>query len=253
MVDRAGCPKNGTNGPLSSLRSARKHGQAPFLMARKRTRAATGVLGRQTRLVERNAHAVQQGFDMRVGHALINADEGNAKSLAAVRQNLPVSQVKSAHNERFRAARCFVETFRRLEDNAVALGERFNVKALSEGSPKIFPHRGRDRLALTRRFFGVREFEIRERALLSPKARGDEAPDVSGEPRSCLHRHGAREDDCQPQRGKFQAKTQPFWELHETVGDLERTATPAPRGIPYCIPVFFATASDFSRWIAPGA
>ena len=36
--------------------------------------------------------------------------------------------------------------------------------------------------------------------------------------------HGARNDDRQPDRRKFQAKTQLFRELHETAGDLERRA-----------------------------
>ena len=63
---------------------------------------------------------------MRVGHALINADEGNAEPLAAMRQDLPVSQMKSADDERLRAARRFVETLRRLEDDAVAFRQRFD-------------------------------------------------------------------------------------------------------------------------------
>ena len=125
---------------------------------------------------------VHQCFDMRVGYALINADEGNAEPLAAVRQNLPVSQVKSADDEGLRAARCFVETLRRLEDDAVALRQRFDAKALGEGSPEVFPHRRGDRLALARRLFGEGEFEIRKRALLSTEARSDEAPELSGEP-----------------------------------------------------------------------
>ena len=80
-----------------------------------------GGFGRQTRRVERLAHAAHQGFDMGVGHALIDADERNAEPLAAMRQNLPVSQVKSADDEGLRAARRFVETLRGLEDDAVAL------------------------------------------------------------------------------------------------------------------------------------
>ena len=99
-----------------------------------------------------------------------------------MRQNLPVSQVKSADDERLRAARRFVETLRRLEDDAVARRQRFDAKALDERAPKIFPHRSSDRLALARRLFGEGQFEIGERALLSPEAGSDEAPEVSGEP-----------------------------------------------------------------------
>ena len=58
---------------------------------------------------------------MRVGYALINANERNAEPLAAMRQNFPVPQVKTADDEGLRAARRLVETFRRLEDDAVAL------------------------------------------------------------------------------------------------------------------------------------
>ena len=146
----------------------------------------------------------------------INANKRNTEPLAAMRENLPVSQVKSADDEGLRAARCFVEILRRLEDDAVALRERFDAKALGEGSPKVFPHCRGDRLTLASRLFGVGEFEIRERALLSTEARSDEAPELSREPRSRLHGHGARNDDRQPEPCKFQAKTQPFWELHET-------------------------------------
>ena len=89
-------------------------------MARKRTRAAMGVLG-VARRVERLAHAAHQGFDKGVGWSLIDADERNAEPLAAMRQNLPVSQVEPADDEGLRAARRLVETFRRLEDDAVAL------------------------------------------------------------------------------------------------------------------------------------
>ncbi len=99
-----------------------------------------------------------------------------------MRQNFPVSQVKSADDERLRAARGFVETLRRLEDDAVALCQRFDAKALGEGPPKVFPHCRGDRLALAKRLFGEGQFEIRERALLSPEARSDEAPELSGEP-----------------------------------------------------------------------
>ena len=104
---------------------------------------------------------------MRVGYALIDADEGNAEPLAAMRQDLPVPQMKSADDERLRAVRCFVEALRGLEDDAIALCERFDAKALGKGSPKVFPHRRGDRLALAGRLFGEGQFEICERALLS--------------------------------------------------------------------------------------
>ena len=119
---------------------------------------------------------------MRVGHALINADKGNAQALAAMRQDLPVSQVKSADDERLCAARRFVETLRRLEHDAVAFRQRFDVKALGEGSPEVFPHRRGDRLTLARRLFRVGEFEIRERALLPDEVRSNKAPELSGKP-----------------------------------------------------------------------
>ena len=99
-----------------------------------------------------------------------------------MRQDLPVSQVKSADDEGLRAARCFVETLRWLEDDAVALRQRFDAKALGEGPPKIFPHRRGDRLPLAKRLFGEGQFKIGERTLLSPETRSDEAPEVSGEP-----------------------------------------------------------------------
>ena len=99
-----------------------------------------------------------------------------------MRQDFPVPQMKSADDERLRAGCCFVETLRRLEDDAVALGQRFDAKALGEGSPKVFPHRRGDRLTLAERLFGEGQFEIRERALLSTEARRDEAPELSGEP-----------------------------------------------------------------------
>ena len=87
---------------------------------------------------------------MRVGHALINANEGNAEPLAAVRQNLPVSQVEPADDEGLRAARCLVQvpsggskTMRSLFVSA------WMLKALSEGPPEVFPHRRGDRLVFT--------------------------------------------------------------------------------------------------------
>ena len=141
-----------------------------------------GVLGVRPALIERLAQAVHQGFDVRVGQALIDADERNAEPLAAMRQDLPVPQMKSADDERLRAGCCFVETLRRLEDDAVARRQRFDAKAFGEGSPKIFPHRRGDRLALAKRLFGEGQFEIRERALLSTEVRRDEAPEVPGEP-----------------------------------------------------------------------
>ena len=119
---------------------------------------------------------------MGIGQTLVDADEGNTELLAAVRQDLPVSQVKATDDEGLCAARGFVETFRRLEDDAVALRQRFDAKALGEGPPKIFPHRRGDHLAFIKRLFGEGQFKIGERALLSPEARGDEAPEVAGEP-----------------------------------------------------------------------
>ena len=119
---------------------------------------------------------------MGVGQALIDADERNAEPLAAMRQDFPVSQMKSADDKGLRAGCCFVETLRGLEDDAVALGQRFDAEALGEGSPEVFPHRRGDRLTLAKRLFGEGQFEIGERALLSTEARRDEAPEVSGEP-----------------------------------------------------------------------
>ena len=84
-----------------------------------------GVLGVRPALIERLAKAVHQGFDIRVGQALIDADERDAEPLAAMRQDLPVSQVKSADDERLCAGCCFVETFRRLEDDSVARPSAF--------------------------------------------------------------------------------------------------------------------------------
>lgn len=151
-------------------------------MARKRAPGGHGGFGHQTRRVERLAHRVHQGLDVGVGDALIDANEGNAEPPAARRQNLPVSQVKSADDEGLRAARRVVETLRRLEDDAVALHQRFDAKALGESSPKVFPHRRSDRGTLARRLFRVGESKIRERALLSVEARGDEAPQLSRDP-----------------------------------------------------------------------
>src|ERR1700733_15275849 len=119
---------------------------------------------------------------MRVGQALIDANKGNAEPLAAMRQDLPVSQVKSADNEGLCAARRFIETLWRLEDDGVVLRQRFDAKALDERPPKVFPHPRSDRLTLANRLFGEGKFKIGERAPFSPEAWGDEAPEVSGKP-----------------------------------------------------------------------
>src|SRR6185437_5184579 len=132
--------------------------------------------------------------------------------------------MKPADDEGLRAARCFVETFRRLENDAVALRQRFDAKALGEGPPKIIPHSRGDRRALAQRLFGEGQLKICERALLSPEMRSDEAPEVSGDPRSHLHGDRARNDDREPHGCKFQAKTKLSQELHEAVGCTERTA-----------------------------
>jgi hypothetical protein len=102
--------------------------------------------------------------------------------LPPVRQNLPVSQMKATHDEGLRAARRLVETLRRLEDDTVALRQRFDAKALGESPPKVFPHRRSDRGTLARQLFRVGEFKIRERALLPAEARSNEVPQLSREP-----------------------------------------------------------------------
>src|ERR1700719_4597364 len=99
-----------------------------------------------------------------------------------MRQDFPVPQMKSADDKGFGAPRCFVETLRWLENDAVAFGQRFDAKTLGEGSPKVFPHRRGECLTLAERLFGEGQFEILERALLSTEARRDEAPELSGEP-----------------------------------------------------------------------
>src|SRR5271166_3760154 len=161
---------------------------------------------------------------MRVRHPLVDADEGAAEPLAAMREYLPVSQMKSADDEWLRALRCSVEVFRGLEDDAVALRQRLDAKALGEGPAEIFPHRRGDRLAFFGRFLGKGQFEICERALLSAKARGDQAPEHSREPRRRLHRHGARNDDRQPEAREFQPKTQIFGKFHEKSDGLDTMA-----------------------------
>ena len=120
-VDRAGLSEEGHERSVVVSEVGKEARGGAILDGAQEDARGHGRLGRQTRLVERLAHAAHQGFDMRVGYALIDADEGNAEPLAAMRQNLPVSQVKTTHDEGLRAARRLVETFRRLEDDAVAL------------------------------------------------------------------------------------------------------------------------------------
>src|ERR1700748_1399702 len=132
---------------------------------------------------------------MRVGQPLVDADERNPEPLAAMRQDFPVPQMKPADNERLRTGRRFVETLRGLEDDAVALRQRFDAKALGKSPPEFFPHCCGDRLALAKRLLGEGQFKIRQRALLSPEAGSDEAPEGPGEARRRLQRGGARNED----------------------------------------------------------
>ena len=74
---------------------------------------------------------------MGIGYSLIDANERNPEPLAAVRQNFPVPQVKTANDEGLCAARRLVETFRRLEYDAIAPRQRLDVEALGEGSPEF--------------------------------------------------------------------------------------------------------------------
>src|SRR6202020_2280307 len=108
--------------------------------------------------------------------------------------NFPVSQMKPADDEGLRAVRGFVEILRRLEDDAVALCQRFDAQALGEGPPEVFPHCRGDRLTLGKRLFREGELEIRERPLLSTEARRNDAPELSREPWGRLNSNGVRKD-----------------------------------------------------------